>query len=99
MHDSTARPVYTPSGRFVTSELLIAAVTLGGIGLMFAAVFAWITGMDGYAVGWVWIVPAIVLVWFVRRSVAGSKCRHRGAGFGLGLVGGVVTIVGLYHID
>ena len=93
------RPTYAPSGRFSPADLLMWAVIVAGFGLALAAGLSWLVGMDGYAVGWIWIVPASLLCGLTQAAVARTLCRNRAVGLGLGLLAGVVTVGGMYHID
>jgi hypothetical protein len=93
------RPVYSPSGRFDAAALAIHAVTFVGISLVLAAALAYANGQEFYAVGWIWIIPAVILCTFARKAVAASKCRNPLVGFAIGLFGGLLTIAGYYHID
>ena len=98
-HTSQTRPVYVATGRFSLPDLLIWVVIIAGFSLALAGGLAWLTGIDGYAVGWIWIVPASLLSALVQTAVARSLCRNRLLGLGLGLFAGVVLIGGMYHID
>jgi hypothetical protein len=60
---------------------------------------AWLIGLEGYAVGWIWIIPTALLCGLVQTAVARSFCRNRFVGLGLGLLVGVITVGGMYHID
>jgi hypothetical protein len=97
----TTRPrlTYVPSGRFSPTDLLIWAIIVAGFGLVLAAGLAWLTGVNGYAVGWIWILPASLLCGLAQTAVAHTLCRNRAVGLGLGLLAGVVVVCGMYHID
>jgi hypothetical protein len=96
---TSRRPVYVPSGRFSPADVLIWVVILGGFGLALGAGLAWLVSMNGYAPGWVWILPATFVCGLAQQAVAWSHCRNRAAGVALGLLVGVVTAAGMYHID
>jgi hypothetical protein len=93
------RPVYLSSGRFVFSDVLVGACCLFGVALFLASILAWLTAIEFFAVGLIWIFPAMIVYWLVRRTVGSTKTRNRLVGFVLGLFAGTVLVLGLYHID
>jgi len=93
------RPVYTPSGRLIASDLAVSAVTFAVLSLSLAAGFAYLTRVDWYAVGWIWALPVLALCGFVRWAIGGSMCRNRPVAFAFGVFGGILVVAGMYHVD
>jgi hypothetical protein len=93
------RPVYVSTGRFVFSDVLVSACCLFGVALFLASILALLTAIEFFAVGMIWIFPAMFVYWLIRRTVGSTKTRNRLIGFVLGLFAGTVLVLGLYHID
>ncbi len=100
MEDSPSpRGAYIPNGQFIGSKLMAAGVALVMLSLVLAASLAVLTRMNGYAVGYIWFVPAGLLWFGTHTAIRISNCRHRGIGFALGFFAGLLVLLGMYHID
>ncbi len=96
---SNPRPVYAPSGRFEPAGLAVRLLVLAGVAALFAVGLAWLVRLDGYAVGYVWIFPVAMLIGLVQKTVADSNCRNQVVGACVGLFAGLLTQLGMYHVD
>jgi hypothetical protein len=93
------RPTYAPSGRLEVRTFFAYLCVLAGVAGLLAVGLAALVAANGYAVGWIWIVPAVLFPALVRQSVAASRCRSPRAAIALGLCTGLVVLGGFYHID
>src|SRR5262245_51836210 len=93
------KPQYKPSGRLEAGPLFAHAAVLFGLASLLAVGLAYAVRRDGYALGYIWILPVTVLASFVRRAVANANCRNPIVGALLGAYAGAFTLAGMYHVD
>ena len=93
------RQRYAPSGRFDAGTLFVHGLLGVGLAALLACGLAWITGADGYAVGWLTFAQVVVYSSWVRWTAYEAKCRHPLlAALGAGALG-LTLLIAHFQID